>query len=59
MKNFNQNIDNPINIDTINMRTKIKNTSNEPKKIYIVTREEVILEPGEELEFDGDIELGN
>lgn len=39
------------------MRTSIKNTTNEPKTVYIVTREEVTLEPGEEIEFDGDIEL--
>jgi hypothetical protein len=39
------------------MRTKIKNTTNEPKTFYILTREEVVLEPGEEIEFDGDIEL--
>jgi hypothetical protein len=39
------------------MRTKIKNTSEEPKTVYIVTREQVTLEPGEEIEFDGDIEL--
>jgi hypothetical protein len=39
------------------MRTKVKNTTNEPKTIYIVTREEVVLEPGEEIEFDGDVEL--
>jgi hypothetical protein len=41
-----------------NMRTKIKNTTDEPKTIYIVTREKVTLEPGEEIEFDGDLELG-
>jgi hypothetical protein len=39
------------------MRTKVKNTTNAPKTIYIVTREEVVLEPGEEIEFDGDVEL--
>jgi hypothetical protein len=39
------------------MITKIKNVTNEPKTIYIITREEVVLEPGEEIEFDGDIEL--
>jgi hypothetical protein len=27
--------------------------------VYIVTREKVELEPGEEIEYDGDIELGN
>lgn len=40
------------------MSTKIRNTGHEPKKIYIVVREEVILEPGEELEYIGDIEIG-
>ena len=40
------------------MRTKVKNTTNEPKTIIIVTREKVTLEPGEEIEFDGDLELG-
>ena len=39
------------------MRTKIKNTTDEPKTIYIVTREKVTVEPGEEIEFDGDLEL--
>ena len=40
-----------------NMRTKIKNTSNNVRKIVIVTRESVKLEPGDEIEFDGDLEL--
>jgi hypothetical protein len=40
------------------MRTKIKNVTNEPKTVIIVTREKVTLEPGEEIEFDGDLELG-
>ena len=40
------------------MRTKIRNTTNEPKTIIIVNREKVTLEPGEEIEFDGDLELG-
>jgi hypothetical protein len=39
------------------MRTKVKNTSDDPKTIIIVTREKVTLEPGEEIEFDGDLEL--
>ena len=39
------------------MSTRIKNTGNEPKKVYVVIREEVILESGEELEFNGDIEI--
>jgi len=39
------------------MRTKIKNTSNNVRKIVIVTRESVELEPGDEIEFDGDLEL--
>jgi len=38
---------------------KIKNTSNETKDVIIVTRESVLLAPGEELEFDGDLELGS
>jgi hypothetical protein len=36
---------------------KVKNTTNRKKAIYVVTRELVILDPGEEIEFDGDIEL--
>ena len=39
------------------MSTKIRNNGHEPKKVYVVVREEVILEPGEELEFIGDIEI--
>jgi hypothetical protein len=39
------------------MSTKIKNSGHKPKKVYVVVREEVILEPGEELEFIGDIEI--
>ena len=39
------------------MSNKIKNTGNEPKIVYILIREEVTLEPEEELEFTGDIEL--
>ena len=41
------------------MGIKIKNTSNEIKTIIIVTRESVDLEPGEEIEVDGDIELSD
>ena len=41
------------------MRMKIKNTCQEPKDIVIVTRETVRLTPGEEIEFDGDLELGS
>jgi uncharacterized cupredoxin-like copper-binding protein len=41
------------------MNTKIKNTSNEAKDVIIVTRESVRLAPGEEIEFDGDLELGS
>lgn len=37
--------------------TKIKNTEKIPKKIVIVTREMVTIQPGEEIEIDGDIEL--
>ena len=36
---------------------KVKNSTDEKKAIYVVTRELVILDPGEEIEFDGDIEL--
>ena len=43
----------------MNMSTKIKNTSKEPKDVVIVTRESVQLAPGEEIEFDGDLELGS
>jgi len=39
------------------MATKIKNMENVSKKIVIVTRETVMLDPGEEIEFNGDIEL--
>ena len=40
-----------------NMGTKIKNTSTNVRKIVIVTRESVKLDPGDEIEFDGDLEL--
>ena len=41
----------------MSMRTRVKNTSSEVIKILVVTREEVELEPGEEIEVEGDIEL--
>jgi hypothetical protein len=41
------------------MPTKIKNNGQGRKKIYIISREEVTLDPGEELEFIGDIEIGD
>jgi hypothetical protein len=41
------------------MVSKIKNTTKETMTVYIVTREKVDLEPNEEIEFDGDIELVN
>jgi hypothetical protein len=39
------------------MSAKIKNVSTLPQKIYILIREEIVLEPGDELEFDGDLEI--
>ena len=36
---------------------KVKNTTNRKKAIYVVTRELVVLDPGEEIEFEGDLEL--
>ena len=39
------------------MSTKIKNSGKMPKEIIIVTREKVKLDPDEEIEFTGDIEL--
>jgi len=39
------------------MRTKVKNTSDDPNTIIILTREKVTLEPGEDIEFDGDLEF--
>lgn len=39
------------------MSTRIRNSGEEIKEIVIVTREIVKLEPGEEIEFTGDIEL--
>ena len=41
------------------MGAKIKNITNETMSVYIVTREKVDLDPGEEIEFDGDIELAD
>jgi hypothetical protein len=37
--------------------TKIKNNSSELKTLIIVTRERIRLDPGEEIEFEGDLEL--
>jgi hypothetical protein len=39
------------------MSTRIRNGGTKVKEIIIVTRETVKLEPGEEIEFTGDIEL--
>ena len=39
------------------MATKITNADGDYKKIVIVTREVVDLAPGEEIEFEGDLEL--
>ena len=36
---------------------KVKNTTNRKKAIYVVTRELVILDPGEEIEGVLDIEV--
>jgi hypothetical protein len=38
---------------------KVKNLGSGTKTIIIVTRERVQLEPGEEIEFEGDLELSN
>lgn len=38
--------------------SKIKNNGSERKTIFVVTRERVDLDPGDEIEFDGEIELG-
>ena len=40
------------------MSTKIRNSSDKSMEIIIVAREVVSLDPGEEIEFNGDIELG-
>ena len=37
--------------------TKVKNIGSIRKKIKVVIREKVRLEPGEEIEFEGEIEL--
>jgi hypothetical protein len=37
--------------------SKVKNTGHERKTIFVVTRERVDLEPGEEIEFSGELEL--
>jgi len=39
------------------MRIKVKNNTKEIKKIIVVVREEIELEPGEEVDVDGDVEL--
>jgi hypothetical protein len=39
------------------MHTKIRNNGEMPKEIIIVSREKVVLDPGEEIEFIGDLEL--
>jgi hypothetical protein len=39
------------------MSTKIRNSGKKTKEVIIVTRETVKLDPGEEIEFTGDIEL--
>jgi hypothetical protein len=39
------------------MPTKIKNNGEMPKEIIIVSREKLMLDPGEEIEFIGDLEL--
>jgi hypothetical protein len=41
------------------MSTKIRNSGKKVKEVTIVTREIVKLDPGEEIEFTGDIELDN
>jgi hypothetical protein len=40
------------------MSTKITNSSDKDMEIIIVSRDVVVLKPGEEIEFVGDIELG-
>lgn len=39
------------------LTNRVKNTSSNKMEIVIVTRETVTIEPGEEIEFAGDIEL--
>lgn len=41
------------------MSTKITNSSDKAMEIIIVSREVVRLDPGEEIEFNSDIELGS
>jgi len=41
------------------MRIKVKNNTKETKTIIVVTREELELLPGEEVDVDGDVELKN
>jgi hypothetical protein len=41
------------------MSSKIRNRSEKAKEVVILTRETVTLDPGEEIEFVGYIELGN
>jgi hypothetical protein len=41
------------------MSSKIRNRSEKAKEIIILTRETVTLDPGEEVEFTGYIELNN
>jgi uncharacterized membrane protein len=41
----------------MDMYTKIKNRGKKIKEVIIVTRETVKLDPGEEIEITGDIEL--
>jgi hypothetical protein len=38
---------------------KVKNLGPGSKTIIVVTRERVQLEPGEEIEFEGDLEISN
>ena len=47
-----------VSLQSARALTKIKNTTNETATIIIVTREKVTLDPGQEIEFDGDLELG-
>jgi hypothetical protein len=39
------------------MSTRIRNSGDKPKEVIIVSRETIRIEPGEEIEFTGDIEL--
>jgi hypothetical protein len=40
------------------MGTKIKNIDSKYKTFIVLTREEIGLDPGEEVEIEGDIEIG-